>query len=307
MNKKNTDNLYRFFVTFSILICVFILPYISAVRSKLVDGDVGGNPANEYIVLEKADQIAAYIWPVLIVYFIAFVYLIVKKTYGRKVYYPLALFTFYILANNLAVTYLGSSAAWYFIGLLFFLIMVLIISSIIGKKLDDNIIDKKMLVILAGVFFLIVGNYLSGILLQNFFNLGDATTEMQPTYANVNEMAAEVKREIEELLDHEVIVVNSLQVDAELNKITGIELLIETKNAPADVSDFCHRIIGVYKDLRVVLDKYHYTNQSVRFTFTDRNPYAEPSSVHYQKDGYITDEGESYFIYLNPAPIIIEK
>ena len=107
MNKKNTDNLYRFFVTFSILICVFILPYISAVRSKLVDGDVGGNPANEYIVLEKADQIAAYIWPVLIVYFIAFVYLIVKKTYGRKVYYPLALFTFYILANNLAVTYLG--------------------------------------------------------------------------------------------------------------------------------------------------------------------------------------------------------
>ena len=60
MNKKNTDNLYRFFVTFSILICVFILPYISAVRSKLVDGDVGGNPANEYIVLEKADQIAVY-------------------------------------------------------------------------------------------------------------------------------------------------------------------------------------------------------------------------------------------------------
>ena len=40
MNKKNTDNLYRFFVTFSILICVFILPYISAVRSKLVDGDL---------------------------------------------------------------------------------------------------------------------------------------------------------------------------------------------------------------------------------------------------------------------------
>lgn len=306
MKEKNI--LYKCYVIFSALICVFILPYVGSVREKIVP-EYDANPGANYLVLEKAHQIALYIWPILIAYVIAFVVLIVRKEGGRKVYYPVTVFTVYVLSIILLTIHFGADMAWYGIGLFYPLVAVLVVTSILGKDLDNHTLNKKSLTKLAGIIAQIAVLFLLINLVAHFGGWvqemlrGDTTVQT----ANADHMSETVKQEFDNLLDNQVIFVNSLKVDGELNKITEIELLIETKKAPDSEADFCNMLIKSHRDLKELFEKYHYTDNNLFFVFTEKNPYAEASSVHYQDGGYIRDEGERYFIYLNPSPIIIDK
>ena len=142
-NRKEKTNLYKIFIVLSILICIFLLPFVNSMTSKFPTAYPGDEASSGVITSEIANQIAIYVWPILIVYSIMIIILIIKKTNYRKVYYPLSLFTLTVIIFNLGIIYSGYMIFWYLLIFFYPLIALMVVLSIIGNKLDNNTISKK--------------------------------------------------------------------------------------------------------------------------------------------------------------------
>lgn len=154
--KNNNISLYKIFVIMSILICIFLLPFVNSMTSKFPTAYPGNESESGVITSEIANQIAIYVWPILIIYLIMLIILIVKKTNYRKVYYPLALLTLIVVFLNLGIIYSGYTILWSVIILFYPVIFLLIAACILGNKLDNNKIKKKTVGIIVLVFLLVV-------------------------------------------------------------------------------------------------------------------------------------------------------
>ncbi|MDD4053866.1 MAG: hypothetical protein PHZ20_03460 [Bacilli bacterium] len=148
INLKEKTKLYKLFIIFSILTCIFLLPFVNSMTSKFPSAYPGNEASSGVITSEIANQIAVYVWTILIAYLIMLVTLIIRKTNYRKVYYPLSLFTLTIIFLNIGIIYCGHMIMWYLIVFLWPLIILLIFLAIIGNKLDNNTIKKKTVVII---------------------------------------------------------------------------------------------------------------------------------------------------------------
>ena len=69
--------------------------------SKFPTAYPGDEASSGVITSEISNQIAIYVWPILIVYSIILIILIIKKTNYRKIYYPLSLFTLTVIDSSL--------------------------------------------------------------------------------------------------------------------------------------------------------------------------------------------------------------
>ena len=133
--ENKPTNLYKIFIVFSILICIGLYPIVNSMTSKFPDvySDVGVEVAPEI-----SNQIAIYVWPILIVYLIMLITMIVKKTSYRTIYYPLALITLTIIAFCLGVIYFNYMFFWYIVIFFIPLILITIGSGVIGNRIDNK-------------------------------------------------------------------------------------------------------------------------------------------------------------------------
>ena len=197
INKKKT-NLYKTFIILSIIISIFLLPFVSSMTSKFPTAYPGNEALSGVITSEIANQIAIYVWPVLIVYIVMLIILIIKKTNYRKVYYPLSLFTLTIIIINLGIIYSGMNFMWYLVGLSPSLTILLIILGVIGNKLDNNTIKKKTagVVLISAILLLLV------VPLLDFTGIGSKLG----TYITASnyELVQNVNFEIEEISNNKI-------------------------------------------------------------------------------------------------------
>ena len=292
---KATENsmLYKIFVILSVMICLFLFPFINTK------------------IFEQKNQTAILVWSVLAFYIAMLIILIVKKTNHKVVYFPLSIFTLIALSFNLGYIYLpGSAIVWYLLALSYPLIGLMIFLGFIGYHLDHNNLTKKKLVTVLGsglaIMVLIYGGNIitSSIFSLNLNNSYDDTRLSPDEYTKTkNEIIEQLNNE----LDSSLFCVYELQCNEDCSKITDIELLITSENVPDNDIDFCNKIIEAYHSIQELLNTYQYTSNIIHFEFTNKNPYAKANSTSYQKSGYISEETTSYFIYLNPSPLIINK
>jgi len=314
INNKKT-NLYKIFIV-SILICIFLLPFVNSMTSKFPDAYPGSEAESGVITSEIANQIAIYVWPILIVYSIMLIILVIKKTNYRKVYYPLSLFTLTVIIFNLGIIYSGYMMLWYLLILFYPLIALIVVLSIIGNKLDNNTISKKTVGIILGSILLIM-SIIPILTLVSFTKNKDNEPiynyeKKEEKQNNKYEIAKNItKQEFNDLLDNNFISVNELKLSENYSTLDRIELLITTDNVPNNEIDFCNKLIDSYNDIKGLLNKYNYTSQTIHFKFTNNNPFAKEGSTNYRNSGYIRVGGYIdsdrtwYHIYLNPTPIEI--
>ena len=312
INPKGKTDLYKIFIVFSILICTFLFPFVNSMTSKFPTAYPGNEASSGIITSEIANQIAIYVWPILIVYLIMLIILTIKKTNHRKVYYPLSLFTLTVIIFNLGIIYSGYMIFWYLIILFYPLIALIVVLSIIGNKLDNNTISKKTVGIILAAILLIM-SIIPILTLLSF--TGNKVDEPIYNYEKIEDQQNskyeiaknKIKEEFNDLLDNNFISINDLKLNEDYSTIDRIELLIITNNVPNNEIDFCNKLIDSYTDIKDLLNKYNYTSQTINFKFTNKNPFAKETSTFYQDSGYISDFGTLYYIYLNPTPVEIIK
>lgn len=310
INLKDNDKIYKVFITYSILICVFLLSFVNNMTSRFPDAYHGNEASSDIIALKIANQIAIYVWPILVTYLIMLVILIIKKVNHRNVYYPLSLFTLTIIVLNLGIIYFGHMVIWYFIIFFWPLVIILFLLSKIGDKLDNNTITKKIAIknSLLCCFVVLVISILPVI------NINDNSDEtinnnnvIEEQNAKYEKMKNNIKNEFNNLIRNDYIYVSDLELTRDYSTIRAIELMIKNNIMTNNETELCNDLIKVYNDIKSLLNKYNYTSQNINFEFNEKNPFVNETSKAYQKGGYIKDDGSIYLIYLNKTPIEIKK
>ncbi|MDE6292835.1 MAG: hypothetical protein K2L98_04055, partial [Bacilli bacterium] len=302
INFKEMTKLCKIFIVFSILICIFLFPFVNRMTSKFPSAYPGSEASSGVITSEIANQIAVYVWPILIVYLILLVVLIKRKTNYRKVYYPLSFLTLNIIFFNLSIIYSGYMVMWLLIILFYPIIIFLFVLGSIGKKLDNNIISKKKAgTILASLLLMIT-------IVPLCLTFIDFFGTQESSYDNKYEKNKnEIREEFNNLLDNNYISINDFKLSEDNSTIDTIELLITNDNVPNNELDFCNDLIEAYNDIKKLLNKYNYSSEIIDFKFANKNPFAKEGSTFYKESGYIKDCETSYLIYLNPTPVEINK
>lgn len=136
--KKYKTKLYKAFVIFSIITCIFLPIFTYNMTSKFPEAYPHDESSSGVITSEISNQIAIYVWPILIIYLVILITLIVKKTNYRNVYYPLSMYTFCTIFFILSIIYFGYLVLWIALILLVPLLILLFLLAIIGKGLDNN-------------------------------------------------------------------------------------------------------------------------------------------------------------------------
>lgn len=292
---KTTENsmLYKIFIIMSIMISLFLFPSINTKIS------------------EHKNQIAILVWSVLAIYIAMLILLIVKKTNHKVVYYPLSLFTLIALTFNLGAIYLpGSAIIWYLLALSYPLIGLMVVLGLIGHHLDHNSLTKKMLGTILGSFLAIMVLIFGGnIITSSIFslNLNNSYDDTQLSPAEYTKTKNEIIEQLNNELDNNLFCVYEIEFNEDCSKIINIELLVTSENVPNNEIDFCNKIIDSYNSIQGLLNTYQYNSDIIHFEFTNKNPFAKAESTFYQESGYIREETTSYYIYLNPAPLVIHK
>ncbi len=135
--------LFKFFIVLSIIITVFLFPFVFELTSRFPDAYAKNEADFKEISLETANKTAIFVWPLLIGYITLLVALIVKKTDSRKVYYPLAALVFMVFAFCLGVVYYDMIVMWYIIIYFREIIALLAASIIVGIILDIAAKQKR--------------------------------------------------------------------------------------------------------------------------------------------------------------------
>ena len=302
-------NLYKIFILVSILICAFLPPFVNNMTSKFPTAYPGSEASSGIITSEIANQISIYIWPILIIYLSMFIKLIIKKNNCRKVYYPLFLFTLIVILSNLNIIYFGYMILWYLISLFLPIIIFILTLSIIGNKLDNNEISKKsvsiiLISVLSIMLIILSSNFINTQIEEPIYNYEKIEEQQNNNYEKIKNNIKEV---FNTLLDSNFISINNIELNTDYTTINSIELLIITNNVPNNEIDFCNKLIDSYNNIKELLNEYKYDSQNIDFKFTNKNPFAKETSIHYQSGGYIKDVGSFYHIYLNPTPLEIIK
>lgn len=287
-NAKENSILYKIFVTLSIMICLFLFPSINTKIS------------------EHKNQIAILVWSVFVIYIAMLIILIVRKTNHRVVYYPLSLFTLIALIFNVGVIYIGEAILWYLLALSYPLIGLMLVLGFIGHHLDHNSLTKKKLGIVLGSFLAIIALMLLLSSVSYFIqNFGQKKSSV--SYEEYEKTKNEIVEQFNDLLDNNLVCVYEIEFNEDYSAIRNIELLITSENVPNQEIDFCNKIIESYHSIQGLLSTYHYNDNIIHFEFTNKNPFAKPESTFYQKSGYIREEENFYYIYLNPSPLEFNK
>jgi hypothetical protein len=174
------------------------------------------------------------------------------------------------------------------------------ILAIIGYKQDKNNLDiKKTMKILYIIFALF------GVLFRIWFwNI--MVSDNNKEEINIHENYENVKKEFKNKINSEYIDIDSISVTEGGDTLIDIKLLINTENLPNDEKEFSNEVVKTYENIKDLLIKYNYDDDIVRFNFNTYNPYNNNAEAYYD-GGYIKENEDSYYVFLDGRAIIIEK
>lgn len=316
---NNSGVLYKLFVIVSIIICIFILPFVFNMTSKYPSAYPGSEAESGVITFDIANSIAIKVLPILIIYIALFVILVLRKANHRKVYYPLSCFTFIALLFAFGIIYTGYLFLMFSIFVFAPLVVTIVTLAKVGDLIDnDKKVSRVTVAITLGLTLLIAAALILVTVLsfpsetKNYsYEDNDSEQEQIKHEATENNQIWIENDSLKEIFNNSIksnyISINSLKMTHDNNTIFSIEFLIETDGIPKNKMDFCNDLINSYNNIKDLLNEYNYSDQRISFTFTDKNPFADANSTSYLKDGYIRMLDNFYYIYLNPTPIEIDK
>ncbi|MBR5228152.1 MAG: hypothetical protein IKV94_05915 [Clostridia bacterium] len=313
---KEKTRLYKVFVVFSIIILIGLFPFVGSLMDNFPDAYPENEASSGNITTEIANQIAIFVWPILIAYIVMFIIMIIKKTNYRRVYYPLAVVTIEIILLDLSIIYSGYMVMWFVVILFWPCLVGLILSWIIGYKVDKQDISMTLVSIMWTIIIALAivpcfafvtfdTDTESNTNMNDNINNGNQEQVQQNNENYIKTRENEIKQEFDSLLNNKFVKVKEIKIDTNKTSISNITLLIVSNNLPSSETEFCKKIIEEYSKIKHLLNKYNYAYQTIHFEFTGENLYAAKTSEHYKEGGYIRDMGNVYHIYLNPAPIEI--
>ena len=297
---KKNKKLYNIHIIISILIFCFLPVFVDMLIDKYpgVYPEDEGAPSN--LTLDIANKIAIYVWPILIGYIIMIYVLIKNKVDNRKIYYPLSFTTLVMIIFNLGVIYCTHMFLWYLVMFILPILITIIILAIVGNMQDKNNLDIKKIMKILYIIFALFG-VLFGIWFWNIMVSDNNKEEI-----NIHENYENVKKEFKNKINSEYIDIDSISVTESGDTLIDIKLLINTENLPNDEKEFSNEVVKTYENIKDLLIKYNYEYNIIHFNFNTYNPYNNNAEA-YNDSGYIKENEDSYYVFLDGSAIIIEK
>ncbi len=297
---KKNKKLYYIHIIISILIFCFLPVFVDMLIHKYPGIYPEDEGATSNLTLDIANKIAIYVWPILIGYIIMIYVLIKNKVDNRKIYYPLSFTTLVMMIFNLGVIYYTHMFLWYLVMFILPILIAIIILAIVGYKQDKNNLDIKKTMKILYIIFALFG-ILFGIWFWNIMVSDNNKEEI-----NIHENYENIKKEFENKLTSEYIKIDILNLTENEETLLNLELLINIENLPNDKMEFSNEVVKTYENIKDLLIKYNYDDDIVRFNFNTYNPYNNNAEAYYD-GGYIKENEDSYYVFLDGRAIIIEK
>ena len=297
---KKNKKLYYIHIIISILIFCFLPIFVDMLIHKYPGIYPEDEGATSNLTLDIANKIAIYVWPILIGYIIMIYVLIKNKVDNRKIYYPLSFTTLVLIIYILGVIYYTHMIIWYLLIFIIPIFIIIMILAIIGYKQDKNNLDIKKTMKILYIIFALFG-ILFGIWFWNILVSDNNKEEI-----NIHENYENIKKEFENKLTSEYIKIDILNLTENEETLLNLELLINTENLPNDKMEFSNEVVKTYENIKDLLIKYNYDDDIVRFNFNTYNPYNNNAEAYYD-GGYIKENEDSYYVFLDGRAIIIEK
>lgn len=302
---KKNKKLYNIHIIISILIFCFLPVFVE----MLIDKYPGIYPEDEgamsNLTLDIANKIAIYVWPILIGYIIMIYVLIKNKVDNRKTYYPLSFTTLVFIIVNLGVIYCTHMFLWYLLIFIIPIFTIIMILSIVGNMQDKNNFELKKMIKIIGLGLVINVSlfiiWFSRVLISNQSN-----NKINNQINNQINYENERKNEFKNKINSEYIDIDSISVTESGDTLIGIKLLINTENLPNDKMEFSNEVVKTYENIKDLLIKYNYDYNTIHFNFNTYNPYNNNAEA-YNDSGYIKENEDSYYVFLDGSAIIIEK
>ena len=298
---KKNKKLYYIHIIISILIFCFLPVFVDMLIHKYpgIYPEDEGAPSN--LTLDIANKIAIYVWPILIGYIIMIYVLIKNKVDNRKIYYPLSFTTLVLIIFNLGVIYYTHVFLWYLLLFIIPIFIIIMILAIVGNMQDKNNFEPKKMIKKIGLVLVIIVSlfiiWFSRVLISNQSN---NEINSQINYEN------ERKNEFKNKINSEYIDIDSISVTESGDTLIDIKLLINTENLPNDEKEFSNEVVKTYENIKDLLIKYNYEYNIIHFNFNTYNPYNNNAEA-YNDSGYIKENEDSYYVFLDGSAIIIEK
>ena len=297
---KKNKKLYNIHIIISILIFCFLPVFVDMLIDKYPGVYPEDEGATSNLTLDIANKIAIYVWPILIGYIIMIYVLIKNKVDNRKIYYPLSFTTLVMIIFNLGVIYCTHMFLWYLVMFILPILITIIILAIVGNMQDKNNLDIKKIMKILYIIFALFG-VLFGIWFWNIMVSDNNKEEI-----NIHENYENVKKEFKNKINSEYIDIDSISVTEGGDTLIDIKLLINTENLPNDEKEFSNEVVKTYENIKDLLIKYNYEYNIIHFNFNTYNPYNNNAEA-YNDSGYIKENEDSYYVFLDGSAIIIEK
>ncbi len=298
---KKNKKLYNIHIIISILICCFLPVFVGNLIDKYPDAYPSDEGGSSNLTLDIANKIAIYVWPVLIGYILMIYLLIKNKIENRKIYYPLSFATLVMIIFNLGIIYYTHMFLWYLVMFILPILITIIILAIVGNMQDKNNFEPKKMIKKIGLVLVIIVSlfiiWFSRVLISNQSN---NEINNQINYEN------ERKNEFKNKINSEYIDIDSISVTESGDTLIDIKLLINTENLPNDEKEFSNEVVKTYENIKDLLIKYNYEDNIIHFNFNTYNPYNNNAEA-YNDSGYIKENEDSYYVFLDGSAIIIEK